>query len=77
MTVTKISAQTGHPYAIANTMNYEIYCDGVKLQYCVTANADEGWAEILLTDKNGNIRSGEYSSIMQRVFGKIEIKKIK
>ena len=56
----------------AHSRNVTVYLDGKRLNYCITADDEEGTALVCATDKNGRLII-EYDGIRQEMLtGRVE-----
>jgi hypothetical protein len=76
--IDKIAAYPSHEYYRSDYYNYAAFLNGIKLEFCCTANAIEGWAECHDLDENGNGQMNEKRDgvKLKRVTGHIEIRRI-
>lgn len=51
------------------------YLDGKKVQYCTTADEEEGFVMVLDTDENGKIKIVNDALVDKFLYGKVEIRK--
>ena len=72
----RVSADQKDPGFRADFTRFEAYCNGKKLDYCVTADEERGHAVCRARDENGYMRMPDGSIAFTHHFGTITIRRI-
>lgn len=71
----RLSVDKEDPGYRVDAVFHEAYLDGVKLNYCVTADEERGEA-IVCKVRDGRLHTDGDSVLREMVYGKIEIRRI-
>lgn len=73
----QLSGYKGHVYYDPNFWRVgAVYLDGMKMEYALTYNIDEGWVDVYVFNHSGNLQHGrDEQALMWRRRGTVEVER--